>query len=98
MDTTLVSARMPRAKKERAGCILASMGITASDLINNAYDYVITTRQLPMVADEEKKRDQESFEAFVAASTVEVDWPVGDSGDYKALYHEWRRSDYESLT
>ena len=97
MNNTLVSARVPQAKKERASSILASIGATASDLINSAYDYVIETKQLPTVGGTEKRRSQKDFAAFVEASTLNVEWPEKQSDDYKSLAREWRRADYESL-
>lgn len=97
MDTTLVSARLSRAKKERAGSILESIGATASDLINSAYDYVIETHQLPTPSRKAEVRNQEGFAAFVRSSTLEVEWPQDASGDYRELASEWRLSDYESL-
>ena len=97
MDNTLVSARVPQAKKERANTILASIGATASDLINSAYDYVIEAKQLPTAKNATSNRAEKDFRAFVEASTLEIDWVSGSSGDYKSLAREWRRSDYESL-
>ena len=97
MDTALVSARMSRAKKERAGSILESIGVTASDLINSAYDYVIETHQLPFADRNADVRNQEGFAAFVESSTLEVEWPQDAPDDYKELARKWRLSDYESL-
>ena len=97
MDNTLVSARVPKAKKERAASILSSLGSTASDLINSAYDYVIATKELPAARKASRQDDTQSFDDFIASSTLVVDWPDGLVGDYKALEREWRRADYESF-
>lgn len=97
MDNTLVSARVSRAKKERAQSILASIGASASDLINSAYDYVIATKQLPNAQEVTKGRNAQGFEAFVRDSTLEIDWSRGPVEDYKAFMKDARVSDYESL-
>ena len=96
MDGVLVSARMSRAKKERGTSVLASLGATTSDLINNAFDYVIAERQLPHVA-ETGQRSPSEFATFVRESTLEVNWPEGFAGDYKAQMARSRLADYESL-
>ena len=95
MQDTLVSARMPQAKKERARGILTAIGATTSDLINSAFDYVVEKGQLP-TATAAKQRNKEGLETFVAASTFEIDWPES-TGDYKALEKQLRVADYESL-
>ena len=95
MQDTLVSARMPQAKKERARGVLASIGATTSDLINSAFDYVIAMGQLPAAA-QAKQRAQDELAEFVAASSFEVDWPENAS-DYKAVAKQMRLADYESL-
>lgn len=96
MDNTLISARVPRAKKERAASILASIGATTSDLINSAVEYVIANKALPAVKQPEA-RDAHGFEAFVNASTVAVAWPDDVDGDYKSLAARFRLADYEAL-
>lgn len=47
MESALVSARVPKAKKEAAAAILASLGATASELVNNAYDFLLAEGRLP---------------------------------------------------
>ena len=96
MESTLVSARVPRAKKERAAGVLSALGATTSDLINSAFDYIIATEELPGIPIEQG-RDAASFASFVRESTVDVEWPDGFEGDYKSLMTEWRSRDYESL-
>ena len=96
MESTLVSARMSRAKKERASDILASIGATTSDLINCAFDYVISTKELPL-AKHAEKRDIRGFESFREKSTIAVDWPESFDGNYKSMMADLRRADYEAL-
>ena len=96
MDNTLVSARLPRAKKERGCGVLTEIGATTSDLINRAFDYVIATGELP---GEEKTTapSAEDFAAFVKESTLEANWPKSFDGDYKELESHLRMADYEAL-
>lgn len=97
MRDTLVSARMPQAKKERAQGVLESIGATASDLINSAYDYVITTKQLPFTS-QHAQRTREDLARFVAETSFEVVLPSGSAeSGYKDLAIEMRIADYESL-
>ena len=96
MQDTLVSARMPAAKKERARGVLDSIGATTSDLINSAFDYVIANKQLPETAACVKRPDENGFAQFVAQTTFEIDWPESPD-DYKRLMREMRLVDYESL-
>lgn len=95
MENTLVSARLSRAKKERGVGALSAIGATVSDLINSAFDYVIETNELPSARQGELRRDAD-FEAFVAESTVHIDWP-DDASDYKAAMRRMRVADYEAL-
>ena len=98
MDNTLVSARVPRAKKERGVGVLASIGATTSDLINNAFDYVIWAKELPSARPGVSRAvSAEGFAAYVSESTFEVDWPETAVDDYKRLMAEMRVDDYESL-
>lgn len=53
MESTLVSARIPQAKKEAGVSLLASLGASTSDLINNAFDYLLAHQSLP--ADHESR-------------------------------------------
>ena len=97
MENTLVSARIPRAKKEAAAGILRKIGANASDLINSAYDYLLENGELPHA--EKTERVRSGFDEFLAASTLNVDWGSADAqtGDYKQMIRDWRREDYESL-
>ncbi len=96
MATILVSARMPQAKKEAAVRVLDSLGVTVSDLINQAFDFVLEEHRLPEVgAPGRPARD--SFASFMDATTLEVAWPADDAGDYKAMLREGMLHDYESL-
>ena len=96
MDNTLVSARIPRAKKERAAGVLAEIGATTTELINSAFDFLISEKRLPGKADAAQEREGD-FAGFVEATTMDVQWPEGFDGDYKALMAQLRRDEYEAL-
>lgn len=96
MDNTLVSARISRAKKERGNGVLSAIGATTSDLINSAFDYVIANKELPG-ARQTTAATKRDFAQFVQDSTLQIDWPEGFDGDYKALASQMRLADYEAL-
>ena len=98
MENTMVSARVPNAKKKRAVNVLSSIGATTSDLINSALDYVIKNEALPGTEPAESDtRTPADFASFVAASTLEVDWSREPLSDYKEFMRRERLADYESL-
>ena len=41
MSDAMVTARMPQAKKDAGNRVLGNMGMSASQFINSAYDYLI---------------------------------------------------------
>lgn len=97
MDSTLVSARMSPAKKNAVTAILKTLDATTSDLINDAFDYVLATKSLP-VASGGNKPSKKDFVAFVGRTTLDIDW--GDDaadGDYRQLICNGKAADYESL-
>lgn len=96
MESTLVSARVPFAKKEAAVSVLKSLGANTTDLINDAFDFVLAHKALPS-AQTEPARDREGFEDFMRASTVAVSWNETDERSYKDIISEGKRADYESL-
>ena len=97
MDDTMVSARVPRAKKETVAALLAAMGSSASELINSAYDYVLAENALPR-ARADAPATGADFARFVEGSTLAVDWGQAvPDGDYRSFMREKRRADYESL-
>lgn len=97
MDDTMVSARVPRAKKESVAALLSAMGSSASELINRAYDYVLSEQALPM-ARLNAPATQAGFARFVDESTLDVDWQgLAPDGDYRTYLREARLADYESL-
>lgn len=53
--------------------VLASLGVNTSDLINSAFDYLLERRELPTTAPSSRP-SREELDAFLAASTLDVDW------------------------
>ena len=47
MPDAMVTARMSAQKKETGAKLLKSLGISASEAINQLYDYIIKTERLP---------------------------------------------------
>lgn len=95
MESALVNARIPLAKKETANELLKTLGFTQSELINSAYNYLLETKSLPAVR--ETQRDVAAFEEFVANSSFAVDWGKESDRSYKDILREGKRADYESL-
>lgn len=97
MESALVNARVPRAKKEAGASILKSVGATTSELINSAYDYLLEHKELP-TANVAQARNRASFVDFAAESTLDINWGKHpEAFDYKRFMSEQRRNDYESL-
>lgn len=102
MDNTLVSARVSRAKKDAVCGVLGGLGFTTSDLINNAFDYVLEKGKLPLASSSACNTDNaesmRKFKSFVQRTTLDINWENGfTDGNYKELIAEGRRADYESL-
>ena len=101
MDTAIANARVPRAKKEASLGLLQSLGLTTSDLINGAYDYLLSTGTIPTAGKEslaEGARDWSTFASFVVETTLDIDWGEDFDGDYKRILREGKIADYESLS
>lgn len=96
MDNTLVSARVPKAKKEAAARLLERDGATMSDLINDAIDSLLSKGAYEP-SREDSTPTKRDFTAFMQRTTVEVSWPSDTPDDYRDLEREWRRHDYDSL-
>lgn len=55
MADVMVTARMTQAKKREGNHVLEELGLTASQAINQLYDYLISQRQTPF----ERERETE---------------------------------------
>ncbi|MDO4502725.1 MAG: type II toxin-antitoxin system RelB/DinJ family antitoxin [Coriobacteriia bacterium] len=47
MDDAMVTARVPRGKKQAGNAVIAGLGETTSGVINRLYDYIIANGALP---------------------------------------------------
>ncbi len=61
----MVTARMPKGKKEAAAQVFKELGLTASQVINELFDQIIATRSVPSfeVAQQSKTAEQLYAEA-----------------------------------
>lgn len=101
METAIANARVPIAKKEASLGLLKSLGLTTSDLINGAYDYLLSTGTIPAAVSKEtileNERDWSAFSSFAESATLDIDWGEDFDGDYKRILREGKIADYESL-
>ena len=56
MADAMVTGRMPQAKKQAGGRVLQSLGLSASQVINQLYDYLITYDASPFDASERARQ------------------------------------------
>lgn len=99
MESAVVNARIPVAKRDAAKGILSSLGKTTTDLINSAYDYLLAEGKLPDAKDAACDRSQKlaDFQNFLNEATCPVDWGVDDGRDYKDLLAEALEGKYGPL-
>lgn len=96
MKETLVSARIPQAKKEAATREFVARGTNMSEFINRALDAFLASGELPGSPSTADTRDAAEFSKFVEQSSAVVRWSEG-SDNYKDLLRTGKRADYESL-
>lgn len=99
MADSLISARVPRAKRDAAAGILEALGSNTTELVNRAFDYVLAEKKLPELAAHDRTDDRAAdFFAFVNKSTMEVAWDaLGAHESYKTLLRKGKQADYERL-
>lgn len=66
----MVTGRMTASKKEEGNRILASLGVSASQAINQLYDYIIANRALPFQKEEAVPRTHTPEEIAEAVAWV----------------------------
>lgn len=97
MESTVVNARIPQAKKDLGLSVLNSIGATTTELINGAFDYLIENNELPS-GRTEQARDACAFKEFLSRSTLSIDWGEHpETIDYDEILREGRVADYEAL-
>ena len=98
METAISNARVPLAKKEASEPILRELGATTTDLINSAYDFLISEHRLPTAPPAATTAARRSdFKEFVDRSTISVNWGADEAKSYKQLLAEGKVADYEHL-
>ena len=108
MDAT-VSARIPVETKKQADKRLRSMGSSATELINAAYNYVLSEGALPTPSkatpsktrarrlSPEKAAYLREFFAKTTFTLPEAAYTELDTMSYKDMIAEGRCADYEAL-
>ena len=108
MDAT-VSARIPVETKKQADKKLRSMGSSATELINAAYNYVLSEGALPTPSkttpskskarqlSPEKAAHLKEFFAKTTFTLPEAAYAELNATSYKDMIAEGRRADYEAL-
>lgn len=100
----IVTARVPIEIKEQGNEILKKMGATPTQLINAAYEYVLSRGELPLVqpdTTERKKKlsqdEQEQLAQSIQATSFAVPKDFWSDENYKDLIQRDRGADYEAL-
>ena len=81
MADAMVTARMPQEKKDAGNRVLAKLGLNASQIINQAYDYLIENRTTPFAPAEGKRAydSREIADAIAFVSSLRVPSASGTS-------------------
>lgn len=97
MESAMVNARVPQAKRDLGLSVLESIGATTTELINGAFDYLIENRALPQ-GQCSKERDVEAFREFVKGATLQIEWSQNaDELDYQDAFEKEAEATYEAL-
>lgn len=99
MADSLISARVPKAKRDAVGEVLKSLGSSTTELVNRAFDYVLAEKKLPEVEAAGAQRvGADDFCAFVGKTTFDIPWSEADgAASYKEILSAGKRADYERL-
>lgn len=62
MADAMVTGRMPQAKKDAGNNVLKSLGLSASQAINQLYDYLIAHNEMPLDTTPSKTANKASLE------------------------------------
>lgn len=84
----MVTARMPIGKKEAGNAILQQLGMSASQVINELYDYIISNRATPFgdtgtTIDEHTMRDAYAFVDSLPKVELEHKYLTMDAQDVR---------------
>ena len=78
----MVTARMPQGKKDAGVQVLKELGYTASQIINELFDLLISTRKVPFATQGQQEKTAEQLYAEAEA------W--ADSFPHFELDDEWK--------
>lgn len=103
-NDAIVAARVPEEIKEQGNALLAKLGFTPTQLINAAYQYVLTYKQLPFESPKPKpgkrtldqKRMQEIVKELESLQVSTFDYTLGGTRTFKEAVEEERRAEYEA--
>lgn len=100
MESTIVNARIPVAKRNAAKPILDSLGKTPSDLINSAYNYLLNCNKLPTTELEIKddKKSFKDFQKFYDETTEKINWGDDAAKSDKELLVDALEKKYGPIT
>lgn len=70
MRYAMVTARMTEEKKREGARVLESLGLTASGLINEVYDYLILQRKSPLAQEEEEPQPRHFTQEEIAEAVA----------------------------
>jgi len=68
----MVTARMSQGKKNAGNSVLRELGTNSSRLINDLFDYVIKTKQLPLLVEERNEARYSIHEAQAFIDSIPV--------------------------
>jgi antitoxin component of RelBE/YafQ-DinJ toxin-antitoxin module len=68
----MVTARMSQGKKNAGNSVLRELGTNPSKLINDLFDYVIKTKQLPLLVEERNQARYSIQEAQAFIDSIPV--------------------------
>ncbi len=98
----MVSARIPDALFDQGSAQLEDLGVTPSELIKAAYEYVVKERALPQQArpiSQKRKLSKQQLQALraqLSACSLDLDISADVSYD-KSLIREAKAARYEAL-
>lgn len=100
----IVAARVPEEIKEQGNAILATLGLTPTQLINSAYRYVMEFNRLPFEAAEPKpgkrtldpQRLEEIQSELASLQVTTYDYSMGGTRTLKEAIRDERRAEYEA--
>lgn len=100
----MISARVPDAVFEQASIQLESLGASTSDLVNAAFEYVLSERSLPVVPKKVKankrvltEKMRKELTSLFKGCTLGVSTPADVSHD-KEIIRKSRTAKYEALS